>query len=142
MEHYDNEYEFKADFQFFLTIAILVVSAILLKNAIHTHFRLRGSGRYTQCQSNLRSIGTALELYSCDIGELYPASLSQLTPKYLKTIPICAAGGVKNGGYETTYRVSSNRRAYSFFCVGVNHPDVGVGRNYPQYNSYSGLTPK
>lgn len=41
------------------------------------------------CQSNLKNIGTALEMWAVDHEGERPASLSQLTPTYLPSLPDC-----------------------------------------------------
>lgn len=123
-------------------LIIVTVSVILLIIHLPNYLRVRAGGEYTGCQSNLKNIGDALYMYSVKNNEQYPPSLSMLTPDYLKTIPTCASGRMKTGGYGATYQVSGDGKAYSFYCGGVNHPNVGVGSNYPQYNSYTGLMPK
>lgn len=45
------------------------------------------------CRSNLKNLGTALEMYSTDACGRYPSSLSSLTPDYLVTLPTCPASG-------------------------------------------------
>jgi len=44
----------------------------------------------TAMKSNLKNMGTALEMYSADHKGLYPEKLEQLTPDYLKTLPSIA----------------------------------------------------
>ena len=52
--------------------------------------RARSRGGLTQCKSNLKNIGTALEMYSTDYEGKYPSGLSSLVPNYLKAIPDCS----------------------------------------------------
>lgn len=47
----------------------------------------------TQCKSNLKNIGTAMEMYSTDCGGRFPHDASCLTPNYLKRIPTCPTVG-------------------------------------------------
>src|SRR5687768_4989061 len=65
--------------------------------------RRQGSG--TNCRSNLKNIGPALEMYAADWNGKYPTSMSQLTPNYLKTIPECYAVD------KMTYRVHYGPKA-------------------------------
>ncbi len=109
---------------------------------------------HTRCHSNLKNIGTALEMYSCDNDGRYPQKLKQLVPKYITEIPRCArvkedsfaaryykrVYGLSAGDY--VYSTSDGRNRYKIYCSGNNHKDVGVGENYPQYSSDMGLTPK
>jgi hypothetical protein len=51
----------------------------------------RPMGGMTNCKSNLKNLGTAMEMYTTDWEGRYPSTLGQLTPNYLKTIPECQA---------------------------------------------------
>ena len=107
---------------------------------------------YTRCQSNLKNLGTALEMYSTDNEGLYPESLSQLTPRYLKEIPRCFPGKhskkairiykrlrkVNLGDYR--YKRSHNMANYTIYCNSENHSQLGIKDDYPRYTSASGLT--
>lgn len=125
-------------------VAIFIVgilAAILMPNFI----RPRQGGQFTQCQSNCKNIGTALEMYSTDNAGHYPDSLDKLTPDYLKMIPTCAGAGedTYSKSYTSYYKPDNyTLDKYTFYCSGHNHKDVGAGPNYPQYNSTSGLTPR
>jgi len=68
---------------------ICVLAAILVPNFV----RARARGQLTACKSNLKNIGTALEMYFTDNQGRYPVALSQLTPSYLKSVPTCPATG-------------------------------------------------
>ncbi len=96
-----------------------------------------GSERLTQCMSNCKNIGTALEMYSTDNSGHYPTSLKKLVPDYLKFIPTCAAAGKDT--YSATYESGMNPDWYKFHCSGAHHTKVGAPPNYPQYNSTQGL---
>ena len=105
------------------------------------YLRSSAQAKYTLCQLNCKKIGDALKIYAGDNDGHYPERLEMLTPKYLKIIPTCRSSRT-NRGYIRSYRISLSSSAYSFYCEGVNHSDVGVGENYPQYNSANGLMAK
>ena len=102
-----------------------------------------GGSTLTTCKSNLKNIGTALEMYSTNHQGKYPPSMDLLTPNYLKTIPECPAAG------SITYRVTFGLNApmnthryneyYYLECHGNNHRDKGVIGDYPAYNGTMGL---
>ncbi len=89
--------------------------SVLLLYILFPHFqRATGSRDYTRCQSNLKNIGAALELYSQDNKGLYPPRMEMLTPDYMKTIPRCPGEDLQGKewsigrflqeeGYEKTY---------------------------------------
>lgn len=119
-----------------IVIAIIaILAAILVPNFI----RARAQGQLTSCKSNLKNIGTALEMYSTDWTGKYPGALAKLTPNYLKTIPKCptvssatySANFVDPGGVYQDY--------YYIACMGGVHKSVDVTGNYPAYDGITGL---
>jgi len=57
--------------------------------------KARAQGHYAACESNLKNLATALEMYATDNTGSYPASLDMLTNStlpgggFMKTIPLC-----------------------------------------------------
>ena len=121
-----------------IVIAIIaILAAILVPNFI----RARAQGQFTACKSNLKNIGTAMEMYSTDASGRYPTNLAGLTPNYLKTIPTCASAG--SDTYSSTgFTSKSNPDAYTVVCMGGNHTAVDAQGDYPQYDSVQGLIEK
>ena len=109
-----------------------VGAAIMVPNFI----RARGQGQLTACKSNLKNIGTGLEMWSTDYGGEYPDQLGQLTPNYLRTIPTCPSAGKDT--YSAKYSKSPDKY-YEVYCEGDHHQAVGVPANYPRYNGVMGL---
>lgn len=122
-----------------IVIAIIaILAAILVPNFI----RARAQGQLTACKSNLKNIGTALEMYSTDNGGRFPTTANfsaagGLTPNYLKVIPTCPSVG--SNTYTAGYSAASNPDAYTVVCSGTNHAGVNQGAQYPQYTSTQGL---
>ncbi len=113
-------------------VAVCVLGWVLISpNFIRSHH----GGQTTACKSNLKNIGTALEMYSTDHAGLYPPSPALLLPNYLKTIPTCPSVG------WVTYRfqMASQPDLYTVVCDGCNHSAAGIQGNYPQYTSATGL---
>lgn len=120
-----------------IVIAIIgILAAILVPNFV----RARAQGQATACKSNLKNLGTALEMYSTDAGGRFPTALLRVTPNYMKTIPTCASAGTRT--YTSGYTRNTNPDAYTVFCAGTNHKSVDVAANYPQYSSVRGLIEK
>lgn len=123
-----------------IVIAIIaILAAILVPNFI----RARAQGQLTACKSNLKNIGTALEMYSTDWSGKYPTATGILTPNYLKTIPDCPAAA--SNTYSATFGPAApmNSQSYQDYyfvhCSGGNHLAVSVTGNYPAYNGIQGL---
>lgn len=103
--------------------------------AIPSFARARTAGTLTACKSNLKNLGTALEMYGTDYSGRYPTSLSRITPNYLKSIPTCPAASAET--YSASYASASNPDSYTLCCRGSHHQ--GLPANFPQYNSNQGL---
>ena len=127
-----------------MTEIAIVLSVILLVGLLAPNFIRHGCrGQLTACKSNLKNIGTALEMYSTDWNGHYPRNLNLLTPNYLKTIPECPNAG------RVTYRADfgpqagyNNRRFQDYYvveCAGNNHRGASVPPDYPQYDAVNGL---
>lgn len=87
----------------FLGVMGVLASFIMVPNYI----RARARGQLTACISNVKNIGTACEMYATDSNEVYPKSLGELTPNYLKTIPDCPYA--ESDTYSKSYRVETMR---------------------------------
>ena len=136
----------KKGFTLIELMIVIAIIAILAAILVPNFLRARAQGQLTQCQSNCKNMGTALEMYSTDSAGHYPTGtgatgLGKLTPDYLKVIPTCASSGADN--YTSSYSGAINPDAYTFYCSGKNHTGVGIKVvNYPQYNSTQGLIPR
>lgn len=117
----------------------LMLAAILVPNFV----RARARGSLTACKSNLKNIGTGLEMYSTDWSGKYPSNLEVLTPKYLKTLPECPAAASMTYrvqfGPGQTFNPDNYEDYYYVECHGSNHGVVSVTGNYPSYNGIQGL---
>lgn len=90
------------------------------------------AAKTSACKSNLKNLGTALEMYSTDNAGRYPNDTSLLTAgNYLKTIPTCPAAG--KDSYSETYKVTTEPDGYSFRCSDTKDHDLA-------YSSEEGLT--
>ena len=116
-----------------------IAAAIMVPNFV----RARGQGQFTACKSNLKNIGTALEMWSVDYDGDFPEKLEELTPNYLRVIPECPTAGVDtySGSYTHTDGTKQDPSSgkYEFFCRGHHHNDLGVPQDHPRYNSLEGL---
>lgn len=123
----------------FTSVVCLLLAAILVPNFI----RARAQGRMgPACKSNLKNIGTALEMYSTDNSGHYTASLSALTPNYLRRLPECPQAD------EVSYKIATGNVGYNtagfedyyiVWCDGANHTSVKTPAGFPQYDGLRGL---
>lgn len=116
-----------------IVIAIIaILAAILVPNMV----RARSRGQLVACTTNLKNIGTAMELYTVDYKGRYPTSMAILTPNYLKTIPECPVAG--SDTYSSAYTFGVLPDSFDVFCEGSFH--VGfTSTDYPRFNSGQGL---
>lgn len=100
--------------------------------------KIKAMGDLIACKTNLKNIGTALELWSCEHSGNYPSALSELTPSFLREIPKCPAAG--SDTYSESAVLKPNE--YRLCCAGHHHKAAGVrAPNHPRYDGLSGLTP-
>ena len=79
-------------------------------------------------------IGTSLEMWAADHQGKYPASLQELTPGILKTIPKCNAAQMDT--YSASYtHTDSPTPSYVVFCKGANHTATGTPADSPRFTS-------
>jgi competence protein ComGC len=137
-----------------LLIPAGILSALIIIILVPNYLRAKTCGQYTYCQSNLKTIATALETYSLDHDGEYPSNMEDLVPAYIPEIPSCPVGdGLKlgyvvfirtTGGntYIPSYQVYNDTLSkefrYTYYCSGENHK-VFTDPNFPQYNSENGL---
>lgn len=123
-----------------IVIAIIaILAAILVPNFI----RARAQGQLTSCKSNLKNIGTALEMYATDNLGRYPREgvEEKLTSDvggqqaYLKDIPRCPSAGKSTYAYIAT----QNPDVYTLYCSGSNHTAAGCQENFPGFSAACGL---
>ncbi|MHC9542416.1 MAG: hypothetical protein AB9903_23135 [Vulcanimicrobiota bacterium] len=103
----------------------------------------------TTMKSNLKNMGTALEMYSADHKGLYPEKLEQLTPDYLKTLPSITynieAGKEKyyqdKYGQSLSYAYEVDNITFNYtIAVGFPNYNNSNQRSVLRYTSQEGLT--
>jgi hypothetical protein len=115
--------------------------------------RTKDQGRLTACKSNLKNIGTAMEMYAMDNQGQCPDRLEALAPSYLKSLPECPSAhqqtytpsyqfkrkvtGPKSHSEKVPTGLTSDD--YTVYCQGDHHAQVGMPADYPLYSSLSGL---
>jgi len=95
-------------------------------------------GELYACESNLKNIATAIEMYATDHECMYPASLDEVvTGNYMRKLPVCPACEK-----PYIYELIDDGSGYIITCGGENvHLDTGmVAEGYfPMYTSYYGI---
>ena len=124
-------------------LLVVIVVPILFPLIVPNFIRCRCQSPLTACKSNLKNIGTAMEMYSTDWSGRYPRNLNILTPNYLKTIPECPHAGRQtyrpDFGPSAPFNTEGFQDYYYIECTGRNHEDRDVPADYPKYDGISGL---
>lgn len=128
-------------------LGVLLVCWTFVASLLIGFSRHRGSGQLTACKSNLKNLGTAMEMYSTDWSGKYPPEADKvaqyLTPNYLKTIPVCPSAGTVTYTFELGPKARGNSSGFEDFyfiqCQGENHKAHELPPNYPQYDGVQGL---
>lgn len=110
-----------------------LVAAIAFPRFLQT----RAEALIGACTSNLKNIGTALEMYSTDNAGRFPTQLSSLTPAYLKVVPTCPSA--RKDTYSPTFASATSPDAYTIMCEGHHHAEARCSPNFPQYTSTQGV---
>lgn len=120
-------------------LMVWMLAALLIPNFI----RCRNYGPLTCCNSNLKNIGTGLEMYATDWGGHYPRNLNQLVPTYLKELPECSEVGRMTYRAEFGPEASGNSKHLRDYCLvectGDNHANSGLLSDYPKYDTVKGM---
>ncbi|HTV74132.1 MAG TPA: sigma-70 family RNA polymerase sigma factor [Candidatus Acidoferrales bacterium] len=140
---------------------IAIIASILMPNFFHA----RAQAAVSACESNIRAISTAAELYYSD-NQAYPPSVSPVTSSfgtgsgsggtvtvppgtYLSQTPKDAVNSVNNSPGQYTYTLNTNggTQSYTIECNGVHDstalqqiPGSPTGMKYVLYNSLTGFT--
>jgi prepilin-type N-terminal cleavage/methylation domain-containing protein len=132
----------KKGFTLIELMIVIAIIAILAAILVPNFLRARAQGQLTACQSNVKNIGTALEMYSVDYGGRYPtaigtgAAVNAAFKSYMAKIPECpASGGTDDYGYQQY----TNPHGYVTWCKVGPHTTVGSPVGFPQYGSIEGL---
>jgi hypothetical protein len=98
------------------------------------------------CESNMKNIATALEMYATDYSitkngktaYYYPANLNMISPEYIRTLPTCPKCNT-----QYLYVQLEGKTSYIVFCPGNGvHNKTGKVSptgNFPQYTPDKGL---
>lgn len=135
----------------FLNIILIGILILIYPNFFHEH----PSGRLTVCESNMKNIASALEIYATDNMGDYPENLQKLLDgKYMKSLPHCLGpeddiwtyiiGGWNN--FESKpygYEVCNMPDNFTLWCGDPGtHIYTGIVSregHWPQYNPGTGI---
>lgn len=103
--------------------------------------REQAKNDFISCESNLKEIGTACEMYATDNAGRYPQNLEVLLdrlpdgqPPYLEKMPTCPTS--PDCYYDYDYNTCPD--TYTLQCKG-NHRDDYVEEGYPKFSATEGL---
>jgi len=135
---------------------VIAIIAILASILVPNFAKSRGKATLKACESNLRTIAIAMELYAADHGKCWPgnpnwfdvfypsAGTCYLYPDYLKAIPTCPAGANSRFSYRivtgSTYQLAGNSyfiQCYQDTPYTSRHEGIDNSTGYfkPQYHS-------
>lgn len=125
---------------FVAVVCMILGTLAILPGLMH---RPKRQGPLTACKSNLKNIGTAMEMYSTDWQGHYPNNLAALTPAYLIALPQCPVSRSQSYRLQTGPKAGYNTQGYEDYyvlqCQGENHKRIRLAPNFPQYDCLQGL---
>lgn len=101
---------------------LLIAAVLIVVVGYFAKARVTTQVNYIGCQEFVTRIGEALRKYHLDQGGSFPATLQELTPKYLPYIPVCHSS-------EKPYEYKVNGKEFVVNCAG---PHSGVPAGYPR----------
>ena len=126
-----------------ITVMLVVIAGVLGYFVVPNYLRKRHGEQMLGCRSNLKNIGTALDMYAKDHSGAFPEKLEPLIPDYLVKRPVCPSAG------ESTYQLAvgpeaprneSKEAAYYYVaCAGHHHGNAGLPQDRPAYTSIEGV---
>ena len=117
---------------------VIVILAVLAMILLPNYVRARSRGRLSACETNLRNMASALEVYSTDNARQFPSRLEELSPTFVQSIPTCPSAG-SSAAYLDGFTSARNPAAYTLSCTGGWHVDLGLGENSPSFHYGTGL---
>jgi prepilin-type N-terminal cleavage/methylation domain-containing protein len=115
-------------------LIVICVICILIALITPNFMRARSMAQFTSCESNLKNLATAAELYSTENQSRYPTAIAKLVPQYIVSLPICPSC---MQGYS--YSFTTVPDAYTLWCgTAQAHAMAGKPDGFPQYYSSHG----
>jgi len=129
-------------------MAVTIIIFTLFTSIIVPNFlKARASGYLCYCESQIKDLATALEIYASENNGLYPEGfyklleISKNKSPYMSKIPDCKKSNLSHNRKNLTsykYIRSEDCKNFTMWCI-QNHLDTGTPEGYPQYNPYQGL---
>lgn len=121
-------------------MVVIVILTILMVMIMPQYVVARSRGRLSACESNLRNLATAIEVYATEHNHQVPSSLDDLVPQFVAAIPRCPSAGTPDAYRDGYASVQVPEAAYTVSCSGAFHVDLGVPAGHPLYTYGVGLT--
>ena len=115
----------------------ILFTVVFMAWCLYPNFmKARLSGQAIACESNIKKIATALNMYADDNEKLYPDSLKKLEGQYIKKEVLSVVNKKPYG-----YTCNNNTENYTIWCP---EPDIHEGWSmqegcWPQYSSGEGI---
>lgn len=144
-----DDAEYQAGFTLIEMMIVVAIIAILVSILVPNFVRARAQAQTSACESNLKEIATAIELFQTD-NDHYPTSGTvdsnndELQP-YLRQTPVDPAAGPGSFYTFTVTDPDAATAAYTIVCPGTHDPGTlqNISPNtkftHIQYSSSSGL---
>ena len=132
-----------------LTVVAVIMAGwtILVFPLIHGVIQKKGTTPLSSCTANLRSLSTAIEMYSVNWSGKFPPDPNNmegyLVPNYLEAMPLCPSSEhpyTFEVGPDAPSNEAGHTDYYFIYCRGENHARADCPADYPRYSSDEGLT--
>lgn len=114
-------------------VIIGILAAILIPNFIKAKYK----AHLANCQSNIRTIATAAELYRTD-NNAYPPSGAVAPGNPIFDLSFINPDAVKCPSNGSNYTLEVMDEHYTVVCNGLHHLLLSVSPGYPQFSPTRG----
>jgi len=120
----------------FIVVLLFILFSLFLSfpSVFYNPVSHNTTSKLTVCKANILNLQKAVDEYNYD-NKQYPESLNKLVPKYIRFIPQCPISNLQYC-YEVT---NKGIPAYTIYCKGSYHTDLGIKNGYPRYTSKNAI---
>lgn len=123
-------------------LIVITIIAILISLILPNYMKARAQSLMASCKGNLQKMAQSVEMYSMDSAGVYPNTLDEIMPRYLRAMPTCPSSHLEPSYTYNTSATLKGTSGFTIWCCGpFAHIAVNLQTSNPYYESNFGLQP-